>query len=176
MGNSKADGTTWRIRSRYSDFRKLCGTIDKADRESRPSFSEYLCQEDKNKLYTFWMKTSKLFPIQHFRSCQGDRLERRREMLELWLPTVLEFMCEWCRCSKAPPGAEALTTFLVCHEHIHPFVPLPGLETTPQVDSHSSTAHLEQQRPAEVSMPTLSASAPPLMPSFSASAHGLRQD
>merc|ERR1719456_710236 len=135
-----------------------------------------LCQEDKNKLRPLYLKIFKLFPRQHFRSCQGDRLERRREMLELWLPTVLEFMCEWCRCSKAPEGAEALKTFLACHEHIHPFVPLPGLETTPQVDSHSSTADLEQQRPAEALMPTLSPSAPPLMPSFSASAHGLRRD
>merc|ERR1719326_1266999 len=104
-------------------------------------------------------------------------------MLELWLQTVLKFMRERCRCSKGAEGAEALTTFLACHEHIHPFAPFhkawPALETTTQAVSHSSTSDgrsLQHQRPAESSMPTLSASAPPLMPSFSASACGSRQD
>jgi len=170
---SKADGKTWRICRRYSDFRKV-------HEELRDQCREYRSWDMHCGAVLGFVGT--LFPTKYVGPCQGDRLERRRQKLEIWLQTVLEFVRE-----RSIVGIPALATFLACHEHLHPFPPFPkagpALETTPQVVSHSSTADgrsREHWRPAEASMPAFSASAPPLMPSFSASfpahASDLRQE
>lgn len=127
---SKADGATWRVYKRYNDFFKLWLEL----------------ASDRNRLGSQPLAG---FPRKHFGPCEGEKLQRRREMLELWLHNEISLASQGFNSF----AAKELETFLECDVHKKN---MPASLTVPEVALDSPSVRgtsLQYSRPAEVSVP-----------------------